>query len=46
VERTPGALVLVDETERRHWRDARLARLVVLDRQRVGGDEALLLGRP
>ncbi len=46
VERTPGALVLADESERRHWTDARLSRLVVLDRQRVGGDEALLLGRP
>jgi 4-amino-4-deoxy-L-arabinose transferase-like glycosyltransferase len=46
VERTPGALVLADESERRHWTDARLSRLVVLDRQRVGGDEALLLARP
>ncbi|HEX5854699.1 MAG TPA: glycosyltransferase family 39 protein [Thermoanaerobaculia bacterium] len=46
VERTPGALVLADESERRHWTDARLSALVVLDRQRVGGDEALLLGRP
>jgi 4-amino-4-deoxy-L-arabinose transferase-like glycosyltransferase len=46
VERTPGALVLADESERQHWTDARLSRLVVLDRQRVGGDEALLLGRP
>jgi 4-amino-4-deoxy-L-arabinose transferase-like glycosyltransferase len=46
IERTPGALVLADESERRHWTDARLSRLVVLDRQRVGGDEALLLGRP
>jgi hypothetical protein len=46
VERTPGALVLADESERQHWTDARLSGLVVLDRQRVGGDEALLLGRP
>jgi 4-amino-4-deoxy-L-arabinose transferase-like glycosyltransferase len=46
VERTPGALVLADESERRHWTDGRLSRLVVLDRQRVGGDAALLLGRP
>lgn len=46
VERTPGALVLADESERQHWTDARLPGLVVLDRQRVGGDEALLLGRP
>ena len=46
VEKTPGALVLADESERRHWRDVRLSTLVVLDRQRVGGDEALLLGRP
>jgi 4-amino-4-deoxy-L-arabinose transferase-like glycosyltransferase len=45
-EKTPGALVLADESERRHWTDARLSTLVVLDRQRVGGDEALLLGRP
>jgi hypothetical protein len=46
VERTPGALVLVDESEREHWTDERLSSLVVLDRQRVGGDTALLLGRP
>jgi len=46
VEKTPGALVLADESERRHWTDARLSTLVVLDRQRVGGDEALLLGPP
>jgi hypothetical protein len=46
VEKTPGALVLADESERQHWTDARLSALVVLDRQRVGGDEALLLGRP
>ncbi len=46
VDRTPGALVLADESERRHWTDARLSRLVVLDRQRVGGDVAMLLGRP
>ncbi len=46
VEKTPGALVLADESERRNWTDARLSRLVVLDRQPVGGDEALLLGWP
>jgi len=46
IERTPGALVLADESERRRWTDARLSRLAVLDRQPVGGDEALLLGRP
>jgi 4-amino-4-deoxy-L-arabinose transferase-like glycosyltransferase len=46
VERTPGALVLADESERQHWTDPRLGTLLVLDRQRVGGDEALLLGRP
>jgi len=46
VERTPGALVLADESERQHWTDPRLSDLLVLDRQRVGGDEALLLGRP
>jgi hypothetical protein len=46
VERTPGALVLADESERQHWTDPRLSALRVLDRQRVGGDEALLLGRP
>ncbi|MFI5197112.1 MAG: ArnT family glycosyltransferase [Thermoanaerobaculia bacterium] len=46
VERTPGALVLADESERQHWKDARLSVLVVLDRQRVGGDEALLLAGP
>ena len=46
VERTPGALVLVDASERQHWTDPRLQDLRVVDRQRVGGDEALLLGRP
>jgi 4-amino-4-deoxy-L-arabinose transferase-like glycosyltransferase len=46
VEKTPGALVLADASERRHWTDERLSRLVVLDRQRVGGDEALLLAQP
>jgi 4-amino-4-deoxy-L-arabinose transferase-like glycosyltransferase len=46
VAKTPGALVLADESERRHWTDARLSTLAVVDRQRVGGDEALLLGRP
>ncbi len=46
LEKTPGGLVLADESERQHWTDARLSRLVVLDRQRVGSDEALLLGRP
>lgn len=46
VERTSGALVLADESERRHWTDPRLSALLVLDRQSVGGDEALLLGRP
>ena len=46
VERTPGALVLADESERQYWTDPRLSALRVLDRQRVGGDEALLLGRP
>jgi 4-amino-4-deoxy-L-arabinose transferase-like glycosyltransferase len=46
VERTPRALVLADESERRNWTDPRLSTLLVLDRQRVGGDEALLLGRP
>ena len=46
LERTPGALVLADESERQYWTDPRLATLRVLDRQRVGGDEALLLGRP
>ncbi len=46
VERTPGALVLADESERQYWKDERLRSLVVLDRQRVGGDVAQLLGRP
>jgi hypothetical protein len=46
IERTPGALVLVDESERQTWKDERLRSLVVLDRQRVGGDVAQLLGRP
>lgn len=46
VERTPGALVLVDESERQHWTLPALRALAVVDRQPVGGDEALLLGRP
>ncbi|HVO50126.1 MAG TPA: phospholipid carrier-dependent glycosyltransferase [Thermoanaerobaculia bacterium] len=46
VERTPGALVLADESERQTWKDERLRSLVVLDHQRVGGDVAQLLGRP
>lgn len=46
VERTPGALVLADESERQHWTDTRLKKLTVVDRQRVGGDVALLLERP
>ncbi len=46
VERTPGALVLADESEMQYWKDERLRSLVVLDRQRVGGDVAQLLGRP
>jgi 4-amino-4-deoxy-L-arabinose transferase-like glycosyltransferase len=45
VERTPGALVLADESESQNWRDARLGALTVLDRQRVGGDVAQLLAR-
>ena len=45
VEKTPGALVLADESERRRWTDSRLSSLAVLDQQRVGGDKALLLGR-
>jgi 4-amino-4-deoxy-L-arabinose transferase-like glycosyltransferase len=43
LERTPGALVLADESERQYWKDDRLRRLEVLDRQRVGGDVAELL---
>ncbi|MEO8586999.1 MAG: phospholipid carrier-dependent glycosyltransferase [Acidobacteriota bacterium] len=46
VATTPGALVLADESELQYWKDPRLAELRVLDRQRVGGDEAMLLGRP
>lgn len=46
VERTPGALVLADASERQHWTLPALEALQVLDRQPVGGDEALLLGRP
>ncbi|MDL2719241.1 MAG: phospholipid carrier-dependent glycosyltransferase, partial [Acidobacteriota bacterium] len=46
VSRTPGALVLADESELQYWKDPRLLELRVLDRQRVGGDEAMLLGRP
>ena len=43
LERTPGAFVLADESEGQYWKDERLRRLVVLDRQRVGGDVAQLL---
>jgi len=46
VEKTPGALVLADESEMQYWKDPRLSTLLVLDRQRVGDDEALLFGRP
>ena len=46
VERTPGALVLADASERQHWTLPTLKALLVVDRQPVGGDEALLLGRP
>ncbi len=46
VERTPGAFVLADRSEREHWKDERLGRLVVVDRQRVGGDVAELLRGP
>ncbi len=46
VERTPGAFVLADQSERQSWKDDRLSRLVVVDRQRVGGDVAQLLARP
>jgi 4-amino-4-deoxy-L-arabinose transferase-like glycosyltransferase len=45
VEKTPGALVLADESESRPWTDVRLRTLVVVDRQRVGGDVAQLLVR-
>jgi 4-amino-4-deoxy-L-arabinose transferase-like glycosyltransferase len=45
VERTPGAMVLADASETRHWTDPRLEALAVVDRQRVGGDVAQLLRR-
>jgi 4-amino-4-deoxy-L-arabinose transferase-like glycosyltransferase len=41
---TPGAKVLVDESESRKWQHPSLKRLRVLDRQPVGGDIAQLLG--
>ncbi len=44
LRRTRGARVLVDASEVRGWRDRRLRSLAILDRQPVGGDEALLLG--
>jgi len=46
VARTPGALVLADESESQHWTDPRLKDLVVVDRQPAGGDVAQLLRRP
>jgi 4-amino-4-deoxy-L-arabinose transferase-like glycosyltransferase len=46
IDRTPGALVLADESEMQYWKDERLKRLVVVDRQSVGGDVAQLLRLP
>jgi 4-amino-4-deoxy-L-arabinose transferase-like glycosyltransferase len=40
----PGAFVLADESERRKWTNPVLGTLTIVDRQRVGGDEILLLG--
>jgi len=45
VARTPGALVLADESESRSWTDPRLGALSILDRQPVGGDVAQLFVR-
>jgi 4-amino-4-deoxy-L-arabinose transferase-like glycosyltransferase len=45
VARTPGALVLVDQSLAKEFKDEMLKALPVLDRIPVGGDESLLLGR-
>ena len=46
ISRTPGAYVLVDESERRKWSRPELARLVVVDSQPTGQDRILLLRAP
>lgn len=46
VRSTPGALVLADRSESRHWTDPLLHSLVVVDQGPVGGDVAQLLARP
>ena len=43
VRQRSGGLVLADESERKKWTSPVLGRLTVVDRQRVGGDEILLL---
>jgi len=45
VARTPNAHVLADRSEQTEWTEPALRALVVLDRQRVGQDEGLLLAR-
>jgi 4-amino-4-deoxy-L-arabinose transferase-like glycosyltransferase len=42
--RTPNGRILVDASEVRRWKSESLRGLIVYDRQRVGGDEALFLG--
>ena len=46
VRKTPGALVLADRSESRHWTDPGLAALRVVDQGPVGGDVAQLLTAP
>ncbi len=46
VKRTPGALVLADRSESRHWTDPTLLSLRVVDEGPVGGDVAQLLAVP
>lgn len=43
VDRNPSGFVLADESERTKWTNPVLARLAVVDRQRVGQDAAVLL---
>ena len=46
IRRTPGAQVLADRSESRHWTDPFLKGLRVVDEQPVGGDVAQLLAAP
>ncbi|MEO6323815.1 MAG: glycosyltransferase family 39 protein [Thermoanaerobaculia bacterium] len=45
-QRHAPAFILSDESEQRKWTSPALRRLAVVDRQRVGGDQILLLAIP